>query len=147
MFYLIENTTSAPYISQNGVKFVTLETVVVWLHTTLGMTSAHLHFFSPSSIFLIASNIWVLALLGMVYKCEGHLRSYLLTRVLEHCIVKVFCIVNYNVAREVIAADDILPEKLFHSCGAYICYQLRLSPLCEVLHSHNNEGVIFLCWC
>jgi hypothetical protein len=56
------NTASAPYISRNGVKFVTLETIVSWLHTALIMTSAHLLFFSPSSIFLIASNIRVLAL-------------------------------------------------------------------------------------
>jgi hypothetical protein len=56
------NTASALYISQNGVKFVILETVVLWLHTALGMTSVHLPFFPPWSIFLIASNIRALAL-------------------------------------------------------------------------------------
>jgi hypothetical protein len=56
------NTASALYISQNGVKFVALETIVLWLHTALGMTSANLPFFSLSSIFLIASNIRALAL-------------------------------------------------------------------------------------
>jgi hypothetical protein len=51
------STASAPYINQNGVKFAALQSVVLWLHTTLGITFAHLPFFSPSSIFLIASNI------------------------------------------------------------------------------------------
>jgi hypothetical protein len=31
----------APYINQNGVKFVAQQTVVLWLHTAIGMTSAH----------------------------------------------------------------------------------------------------------
>jgi hypothetical protein len=44
----------APYINWKGVKFVALHTVVLWLHTTVGMSSTHLPFFSPSSIFLIA---------------------------------------------------------------------------------------------
>jgi hypothetical protein len=57
-----DNTASAPYINGNGVKFVALETIVLWLHTSLGMDFAHLPFFSPSSIFLIASNIKALAL-------------------------------------------------------------------------------------
>jgi hypothetical protein len=51
------STASAPYINQNGVKFVALHTVVLWLHRTVGMTSAHWPIFSPSSIFLIASKI------------------------------------------------------------------------------------------
>jgi hypothetical protein len=53
---------SAPYINWNGVKFVALQNVVLWLHTALGMISTHLPFFSPSSIFLIALNIRTLAL-------------------------------------------------------------------------------------
>jgi hypothetical protein len=51
------NTTSVPYISRNGVNFFALHTVVLWLHYTFGMTSAHLPFFSPLSIFLIVSNM------------------------------------------------------------------------------------------
>jgi hypothetical protein len=57
-----DSTSSAPYINQNGVKFVALQTVVLWLHIALGMTSAHLPFVLPSSIFLIALNIKVLGL-------------------------------------------------------------------------------------
>jgi hypothetical protein len=56
------NTASAPYINQNGVKFVTLHTVVLWLHIAIGMISAHLPFFSPSSIFLIPLKIREIAL-------------------------------------------------------------------------------------
>jgi hypothetical protein len=56
------STASTLYISQNGVKFVGLEIVMLWFHTALGMTSGHLPFFSPSSIFLITSNIRALAL-------------------------------------------------------------------------------------
>jgi hypothetical protein len=56
------STASASYISHKGVEFVALHTVVLWLHTTCGMTSAHLPFFLPLSIFVIASNIRVFAL-------------------------------------------------------------------------------------
>jgi hypothetical protein len=56
------STASAPYINWNGVKFVSLQTIVLWLHTILGMIFTHLLFFSSSSIFLIASNIKALAL-------------------------------------------------------------------------------------
>jgi hypothetical protein len=83
----------------------------------------------------------------MVYRCEGHLNSDLLVKVLKHDIVKVFCIVDCNVARDAIAADDVLSEELFDSCRAYICDQLRFDPLCEVFHNHHNGGVISLCWC
>jgi hypothetical protein len=59
------STVSAPYINQKGVKFVALRTMVLWLRTAIGMASAHLPFFSPSSIFLIALNIGELALSTM----------------------------------------------------------------------------------
>jgi hypothetical protein len=58
----VSNTASTSYISQNGVKFGALETVVLWLHTALGMTFNYLPFFSHSSIFLIVSNIMALTL-------------------------------------------------------------------------------------
>jgi hypothetical protein len=37
----------------------------------------------------------------------------MLAEVLEHCIVKVFYVVNYDVSRDTVAADDILPEEFF----------------------------------
>jgi hypothetical protein len=55
-------TASAPYINRNSVKFVALHTVVLWLHSSCGMTSVHFPFFSPLRIFLIASNIRPLSL-------------------------------------------------------------------------------------
>jgi hypothetical protein len=84
--------------------------------------------------------------LGMVYICECYLCFNLLTKVLEHCIVKVFYNADYNVAGNIVTTNDILPEELFDGCGAYVCDRLRLNPLCEVLHRHNSEGVISLCW-
>jgi hypothetical protein len=63
------STASAPYINQNSVKFVALHTVVLWLHTTVVRTSAHLPFFSPSSIFLIALKIREFALSTVPLDC------------------------------------------------------------------------------
>jgi hypothetical protein len=56
------SNASAPYSNQKEVKLVALHTIVLWLHTAFDMTSAHLPFFSPSRIFLVASNIKALAL-------------------------------------------------------------------------------------
>jgi hypothetical protein len=33
--------------------------------------------------------------------------------VLEHCIAKIFCVVNSDVPWYTIAADDVLPKELF----------------------------------
>jgi hypothetical protein len=63
------NIASASYINRKGVKFVALEIVVLWLHTGVGMTSAHFPFFSPSNIFFIASNIRELALSTIQFDC------------------------------------------------------------------------------
>jgi hypothetical protein len=56
------NTTSAPYISRIGAKFIAQHTVVLWLYIAFGMTFTNLPFFLPSSIFLIDSNIKALAI-------------------------------------------------------------------------------------
>jgi hypothetical protein len=48
---------------------VALQTVVLWLHTTLGMTYTHLPFLLPLSIFMIASNIRALALSNAPFDC------------------------------------------------------------------------------
>jgi hypothetical protein len=63
------NIASAPYINRKGVKFIALETVVLWLHTAVGMTSIHFPFFSPSNIFFIALNIRELALSTAPFDC------------------------------------------------------------------------------
>jgi hypothetical protein len=46
--------------------------------------------------------------LGLIYRCKGRLHSDFLMKVLEHCIVKVFCIIDCNVAR-----DTITGQKFF----------------------------------
>jgi membrane-bound acyltransferase YfiQ involved in biofilm formation len=56
-----DNTASAVNNNQNRVKLVALQTIVLWLHTALGMTSTHLPFFSPLSIFFTASKIQAIA--------------------------------------------------------------------------------------
>jgi hypothetical protein len=63
------NTASAPNNSLNNIKLVVLQTVVLWLHMALGMTSAHFPFFSPSRIFLIASKIKALARSTAPFDC------------------------------------------------------------------------------
>jgi hypothetical protein len=82
----------------------------------------------------------------VVYGCEGNLRSDLLTKILEHCAIKILCVVDCDLTGNTIATDDILPKELFDGCRAYICDRLRLNPLREVLDCHNDEGVIALCW-
>jgi hypothetical protein len=74
----------------------------------------------------------------MIYGCKDHLRSDLLTKVLEHCIV------DCDVAQNAIVSDGVLLEKLFDCCRAYICDRIHLDQLCEVLHDHNSEGVVSL---
>jgi hypothetical protein len=63
------NITSAPYISRKGVKSIALQTMVLWLHIAVGMSSAHFSFFSPSNIFFIASKISELALSTALFDC------------------------------------------------------------------------------
>jgi hypothetical protein len=110
------STASAPYINWNGVKFVVVHTVVLWLHTAVGMTSAHLPFFSCSSTFLIASKIREFALSTMPLDCgwytdECNLHSNVLAKIFEHCIVEVLCIVDCYMPGATIAVDNILPEE------------------------------------
>jgi hypothetical protein len=68
-FISFGNTASAPYINQKGVKFVALDTVMLWLHTAVGITSAHFPFFSPCNILLIALKIKELDLLTASFDC------------------------------------------------------------------------------
>jgi hypothetical protein len=60
---LISSVVAASAMNNNwnGEKFVALATDVLWLRITFGITSAHLPFFPPPRIFLIASKIKVLA--------------------------------------------------------------------------------------
>jgi hypothetical protein len=71
-FIFSGNTTLAPNNNRKGVKLVALQTVVLWLHTFLSITSAHLPFFSPLRIFLIASNIKLFALSAAPLDCRWY---------------------------------------------------------------------------
>jgi hypothetical protein len=51
------------------VKFVALQTVVLWLQTAVGMTFAHFPFFSPSNIFFIATKIREFAFSTAPFDC------------------------------------------------------------------------------
>jgi hypothetical protein len=83
--------------------------------------------------------------LRMLHECECYLHSDLLTKVFEHCVVKVIYIVDYDVAGDAVMANDILSEKLFDGCRAYIYDRLRLNPLREVFHFRNDKCVIPPC--
>jgi hypothetical protein len=80
--------------------------------------------------------------LRLVYRGEGNLRSDLLTKILEHCTVKILGIVNCDMSGNTIETNDILPKELFDDCGAYVCDRFCLNPLREVLDCHNGEGTI-----
>jgi hypothetical protein len=60
---------SALYINQNDVNFVARQTVVLWLRTAAGMTSAHFPFFAPSNIFFIAWKIKQFAFSTAPFDC------------------------------------------------------------------------------
>jgi hypothetical protein len=66
------NNASASYISRKGVKFIALQTMVLWLHTVVGMTSSHFPFFSPSNIFFIDSKTRELAFSTAPFDCEWY---------------------------------------------------------------------------
>jgi hypothetical protein len=75
----------------------------------------------------------------VIHQRECDLCSNLLVEILEHCVVEVFCVVDYNASRDTIAVDDILPEEFFYCCRAYIGERLHLYPLHEIFDCHNMK--------
>jgi hypothetical protein len=71
----------------------------------------------------------------------------LLTEILKHYAIKVLGIINCNLLRNPIAADDVLPEKFLDGCGAYNSHGLHFNPFGKVLDRDNGEGVIAFCGC
>jgi hypothetical protein len=57
----------------------------------------------------------------------------MMAKILEHVIVKLLGIVDYDVLGDDITADDVLPEKFLNGCRAYVCNRLCLNPFCEIL--------------
>jgi hypothetical protein len=114
------------------------------------MTSTHLPFFSPSSIFFdCLKNQGVRSLhysvgLWVIYRCEGGLHPDLVTEILKHATIKIIGIVHYYLLRDSVMTDDALLEKFLDGGGGYIGYWLHFNPFGEVLDSDNGEGVVSL---
>jgi hypothetical protein len=82
----------------------------------------------------------------VVYRCECNLHSDLVVEILEHIIVKLFCVVDYDVLWDTVMTDDVLTEEFLDACRAYVCNRLRLNLFCEVFHCYDDEGVVALSW-
>jgi hypothetical protein len=82
----------------------------------------------------------------MVYRCEGDLHSDLMVENLEHRIIEILGVINCDLSRDAIVANDILSEDFFYGCKAYVCDGLRLNPFHEVLDCHTSYGIVDLCW-
>jgi hypothetical protein len=110
--------------------------MVLSLHTTFGMTSAHSPwYFHP---------LYCAVGLRVIYRCERDLRSDLLAKVLEHYAIEVLCVVDHDVSGDTVAANDILQEEFSDCCGAYIGERLRFDPVHKIFDRHNGEGVVAL---
>jgi hypothetical protein len=113
------NIAFVPYINKKGVKFVALQTVVLWLHTVVGMTSAHFPFFSPSNIFLIDSKIRELSLSTTTFHCGWYTNAKATfvpicwQKLFEHCVVKILCVVDCYLSGYAVMTDDVLPKEFF----------------------------------
>jgi hypothetical protein len=83
----------------------------------------------------------------VIYRCEGGLRAYLVTEILEHATVKVLNIVECDLLWNSIMVDNVLPEKFLYSCRGHVGDRLRINPLGELFHSYYSESVISLCSC
>jgi hypothetical protein len=69
------------------------------------------------------------------------------TEILEHATVKVLGVVDCDLLRKSIAANNVLPEKFMYGCRGHIGDRIHLDPLGEIFYRYYVESVIFLCWC
>jgi hypothetical protein len=69
-----------------------------------------------------------------------------MAEILKHVIVELLGIVNNDFSWDTIAIDDVLPKKIIHGCGAYVCNRLHLNPFYEILNCYNGKGVVALSW-
>jgi hypothetical protein len=49
----------------------------------------------------------------VIQRCEGNLHSNLMTKIFEHCVVKVLHIVNCDMFGDTVGTNNILLEELF----------------------------------
>jgi hypothetical protein len=83
----------------------------------------------------------------VIYRCEGDPRPNLVIEILEHYTIKVLGVIDCNLLRNPVTADDVLLEKFLDGCVAYISHGLRFNPLGKVLNRDDGEGVIASCRC
>jgi hypothetical protein len=67
-----------------------------------------------------------------------------MVEILEHCTIEILGVIDCDVSRDAIVADDILSEEFFDCCIAYVCDGLHLNPFYEVLNCHDSEGIVVL---
>jgi hypothetical protein len=65
--------------------------------------------------------------------------------ILEHATVKVLGVVDCDLLRKSIAANNVLPEKFMYGCRGHIGDRIHLDPLDEIFYRYYVESVIFLC--
>jgi hypothetical protein len=111
-----EVTGSSPYNNLKGVKFITLQTEVLWLHTALGNSSAHLPFGLSSNIFLLLRiSVCLISLLHNWTEDDTLkrmlLRPHLMVEILKNVAVKLLGIVDGSLSGHSEVADYVLPEK------------------------------------
>jgi hypothetical protein len=58
--------------------------------------------------------------------------------ILEHAVVKVLGVVDFDLLRNSIATDNVLPKDFFDGHRGYVGDKLRLNPLREVFHCHDG---------
>jgi hypothetical protein len=51
--------------------------------------------------------------LWVVYRCEGELRPNLVTKIFEHCTIKILDVIDGDLLRNSVAIVDVLLEKIW----------------------------------
>jgi hypothetical protein len=78
----------------------------------------------------------------VVHRCECDLRSDLSAELLEHCVIKVLCIVDCYVSGNIVMADDVLPKEFLDCGGADIGERFHFYLFCKVFNSHHRKSII-----
>jgi hypothetical protein len=62
------------------------------------------------------------------------------TKIFEHCTIKILDIIDGDLLRDSIMTDDVFPEIFLDGGGGYVSYGLHFDPFGEVLYYDNGEG-------
>jgi hypothetical protein len=140
---------SSSYNNIKGVNFVTLQMKVLWLHTVLSNSSAHLPFGWSSNIFLLLRKSMCLLFLLHHWTEDDTLRQKLLWPLFDgrnpwkcdsNCLA-LSTVLSGNSE----AIDYVLPEKSFEPHCCDIDYRIHLYPLGEIFNRHYYILVVSLC--